>query len=190
MQHLAGGMARSGMLAPGTKARFPPRGQREAVLLKTGILGVEDTVRTVLALDLLHLLGNGVQRLFPANLYEVTLARTLLAHALHGVEQTGLSVQLLFPGMAHGARAHLHIALPGVLPTAVLTAIVGVHRVIGLNRNELAVLGVALQHTGRVPTAISRARRVEDALTFSTVAAGVDDSLFVHRFLLVSSLNI
>lgn len=57
VQHLAGGVSRGGMLAPGAEARLPPGSQREAVLLEAGILGMEDAVGTVLPLDFLHLLG-------------------------------------------------------------------------------------------------------------------------------------
>ena len=141
-------MARGGVLAPGAEARLPPGGQREAVLLEAGVLGMEDAVGAVLLLDLDHLLGDGVQRLLPGDLDEVALARALLAHALHGMQKARVGVQLLLPGMAHGARAHLHVALPRVLPTAVLAGVVGVHRVVGLNGDDLPVLLVALQHAG------------------------------------------
>ena len=89
--------------------------------------------------------------------------------------------------MAHGTRAHLHVALPDVLPTAVLAAVVLVDGVVGLNCEDLAVFDVALQNTCRVPAAVCRAGRVEDALAFASGAAGIDDGLFVHQLLLVVS---
>ena len=148
---------------------------------------MEDAVGAVLLLDLDHLLGDGVERLFPADLHEVAAAGALFAHALHGMQKARVGMELLLPGMAHGAGAHLHVALPGVLPAAILAAVVGVDRVVGLNGDELLVLHVALQHAGRVPAPVGRARRVEDALALATLPAGLDDPLFVHRFLLFSS---
>ena len=154
------------------------------VLLEAGVLRMEDAVGAVLLLDLDHLLRNGVERFFPADGHEVAFARTLLAHALHGVQKPRLGVELLLPRMAHGAGAHLHVALPDVLPAAVLAAVVLVDGVVRLDRDDLAVLDVALQDTCRVPAAVRRARRVEDAFPFPPCTARIDDALFVHRFLL------
>ena len=184
MKHLAGRMPRRGVLAPGAEAGLPPGGQGKPVLLEAGVLRMEDAVGAVLLLDLDHLLRNGVERFFPADGHEVAFARTLLAHALHGVQKPRLGVELLLPRMAHGAGAHLHVALPDVLPAAVLAAVVLVDGVVRLDRDDLAVLDVALQDTCRVPAAVRRARRVEDAFPFPPCTARIDDALFVHRFLL------
>ena len=157
----------------------------EAVLLERRVLRMEDAVGAVLGLDLLHLIGDGVESLFPGNLHEVALAGTLFAHALHRVQKTRLSLDFLLPGMTHGARTHLDVALPDVLPAAILAAVVGVDRVVRFNGDELVVLHVALQHACRVPAAVCRAGSVEDALPLVLSAAGIDDSLLVHRLLLL-----
>ena len=146
---------------------------------------MEDAVGAVLGLDLLHLIGDGVESLFPGNLHEVALAGALFAHALHRVQKTRLSLDFLLPGMTHGARTHLDVALPDVLPAAILAAVVGVDRVVRFNGDELVVLHVALQHACRVPAAVCRAGSVEDALPLVLSAAGIDDSLLVHRLLLL-----
>ena len=189
VQHLAGGVTRRGVLSPRAEACFPPRSQREAVLFEAGILGMEDAVRAVLALDLLHLLGDGVKRLFPADLNEVTVAGALFANALHRMQKARFGVELLFPGMTHGTRTHLDVALPDVLPAAILAAVILVHGVIGLDREDLPFFDMAFEDACRIPAAVCRTGRVEDALSFASGTAGIDDGLFVHQPLLFVPLS-
>ena len=176
------------MLAPRAEARFPPRRQREAVLLETGVLRVENAVGAVLLADLDHLVGDGVERLFPADRHKVAAARALLPHALHRVQTARLGVDLQFPRMAHRARAHLHVAFPDVFPAAVLAAVVLVDGIVGFDRDNLAVLLMAAQDARRVPAPVRRAAGVEDALSLAALLAGLDDGLFVHQLLLVFAL--
>ena len=182
MEHLARRMAGAGMLAPCAEAGVPPRSQREAVLLKARVLGMEDAVGAVLFLDLLHLVGDGVQRLFPANLHEIAFAGTFFAHALHGMKKARLGIELFFPGVAHGARTSLHLALPDVLPATILAAAVLVDGIVGLDCNDFAVFHVATQNARRVPATICGARRVEDAIAIVTLAAFFNQLLLVHQF--------
>ena len=156
VQHLAGRVSRGGVLSPSTKTSFPPRCQRKAVLLEARILRMEDAIGTVFGLDLLHLIGDGVQRLVPADGYEVSLARPLFPDALHGVQKTRLAVEFLLPGMSHGARARLDVAFEQFLPRLVLAAVVLVDGVIGFDCEDLAILHMAFQNAGRIPTAICR----------------------------------
>ena len=117
---------------------------------------MEDAIRAILGLDLLHLLGNGVQGLVPADGYEVSLARTLFPDALHGVQKARLAVELLLPGMAHSTRTCLDVALEQFLPRLVLAAVVLVDGVIGFDCEDLAIFHVTFQNAGRIPTAICR----------------------------------
>ena len=182
VEHLARRMAGAGMLAPCAEAGVPPRSQRETVLLKARVLGMEDAVGAVLFLDLLHLVGDGVQRLFPANLHEIAFAGTFFAHALHGMKKARLGIELFFPGVAHGARARLHLTLPDVLPAAILAAAVLVDGIVGLDCNDFAVFHVATQNARGVPATICGARRVEDAIALVTLAAFFNQLLLVHQF--------
>ena len=170
------------MLAPCAEAGVPPRSQREAVLLKARVLRMEDAVRTVLFLDFFHLVSNGVQRLFPADLNEVAFASTFFANALHGMKKARFSVEFLFPGVAHGTRTRLHLTLPDVLPAAILAAAVLVDGIVGLDCNDFAVFHVATQNARGVPATICGARRVEDAIAIVTLAAFFNQLLLVHQF--------
>lgn len=183
VQHLAGCMSRGRVLSPSTKTGFPPRCQRKAVLLEARILRMKDAIGAIFGFDLLHLVGDGVQRLVPADGYEVSLARTLFPDALHGVQKTRLAVELLLPGMAHGARTCLDVALEQFLPRLVLAAVVLVDGVIGFDREDLAILHMAFQNASRIPAAICRTRGVEDALAFATLLARIYDALLVHTYL-------
>ena len=182
MEHLARRVARARMLAPCAEARVPPRSQRETVLLKAGVLGMEDAVRTKLFFDFLHLLSDGVQCFFPANLYEVALTGTLFANALHGMQKTGLSIEFLLPGVAHGAGTGLNLALPDVFPTAIFAAAVLVDGIVGLDCNNLAILHVATQYTSGVPATICGAGSVENAIALVTLAAFLNQLLLIHQF--------
>lgn len=103
--------------------------------------------------------------------------------ALHGVQKTRFAVEFLLPGMAHGTRTCLDVALEQFLPRLVLAAVVLVDGVIGFDCEDLAILHVAFQNASRIPAAICRTRGVEDALAFATLLARIYDALLVHTYL-------
>lgn len=59
--------------------------------------------------------------------------------------------------MAHSARTHLDLTLPDAVPTAVLAAVVGIDRVVRLNRKDLAVFYMALEDACGVPATVGGA---------------------------------
>ena len=108
----------------------------------------------ILLRHLLHLFGDGVERLFPGDALEVALAGPFFADALHGIEQAVLGVQLLAPGMPHGTGAGLdHAGLHRFL-VVVFARDARVHGIVRLDGNDLPILHAALDEAGGIPAAI------------------------------------
>lgn len=162
MEVLSGSAAGGRVVAPAGDGARHVGGEREVGALERHVVAVvQPGMVGVLLGHLLHLARDGVERLVPGDALETTLAGAFPAHALHGVQQAVLRVELLAPRMAHGASASLeHAGLDGVL-VVVLAGDARVHRVVGLDGDDFVILNAALDQAGGIPTAVVVAGGVE-----------------------------
>ena len=168
---LGGGTAGGGMVAPTGDGARHIGGEREVRALERHVVAVvQPGVVGILLGHLLHLACDGVERLVPGYALETALAGAFPAHALHGVEQAVLRVELLAPRMAHGTGAGLeHAGLDGIL-VVILACDTRIDRVVGLDGDDLPILHAALDQAGGVPTAVVMAGGVEEVDPFVTLA--------------------
>ena len=108
-----------------------------------------------------HLVGNGVESLIPGYAFKMPPAAPLFSHALHGIEQAFVRIELLAPRMPHGAGAGLqHAGLHGVF-IIVFARDSAIDGIIRLDGDDFAVLDAALDQACGVPATVVVACRVE-----------------------------